>query len=268
VNTDSTGPAQELLSSTDPAGGAWTGGQISQSLEGLSCASSTLCAATDSAGHVLTSTDPSDPTSWSAAPDTFAAGTVSCPSSTLCLAGTPGGLVVSTGPGDVAQPWTPIVLPGAPPMTPGLLACGGPQLCVAETGTELDSASDPALSSSWTGTPAPPSSDPAAGRDAGAACAGVALCVLGEAGPEAVLVSGTAAEPASFARRPLLGPPHCLSLTTCVTERLLVHDAAGTSVVDTTSAGPGGVIAGVALAAGSSRLTWTDDGQPRSLQLR
>jgi hypothetical protein len=96
---------------------------------------------------------------------------------------------------------------------------------------------------------------------------GTSLCVLGEPGPEAVLVSGTPADPASFARRPLLGPVQCLALTTCVTEQLLVHDAAGTDVLDSTPAGRGGVIGGVSLSGSPLTVAWTDAGQPRSQQV-
>jgi hypothetical protein len=97
---------------------------------------------------------------------------------------------------------------------------------------------------------------------------GTSLCVLGELGPEAVLVSGTPADPATSTRRPLLGPVQCLALTTCVSEQLLVHDAAGTQVLDSTPAGAPGTIASVSLSGSPLTVNWTDAGQPRSQQLR
>jgi hypothetical protein len=62
--------------------------------------------------------------------------------------------------------------------------------------------------------------------------------------------------------------PACqLAGTGCDTESLYVDDDGGTRVVDTAAAGAGQVIAGLTLSGKSTMLTWTHDGQPRSLQL-
>jgi hypothetical protein len=263
----------QLLVSSDPSGGTatWSGGTVGTNpVVALSCASAQLCAAVDSAGAVLTSTDPANPASWSPVSGTIASPPVECPSATLCLAG--GGasaqLLASTDPAAPGQPWTPITLPAASANTPGSIACGSPELCVDAVGGGIYTSADPASPTGWSG-PADPVGFHAVGGAAGAAaCAATSLCVVGETDGGAVLTSETPSDPTTYGRVPLLGPPQCLAFPECVAERLYVHDNQGTRVVDTAPAGPGGVIAGITMAPDSTTLSWTNDGEPHSLTLR
>jgi hypothetical protein len=63
------------------------GGSVSTDrLTALSCAAANLCSALNTAGRVVTSSTPSDPTSWTAVTDTTAVAPIACPSATLCVA--------------------------------------------------------------------------------------------------------------------------------------------------------------------------------------
>jgi len=79
-------------------------------LNAVSCASSSLCAAVEGAGSILTSTDPlEDPGSWGTAYTNSGdfLDAVSCPSTLLCVALTSSGTVVtSTDPTDESSTWT------------------------------------------------------------------------------------------------------------------------------------------------------------------
>ena len=79
-----------LLTSTNPGGGAWTTTAVDgmTSLQAVACPSASLCVAGDNAGGMLTSTTPSGaPASWQRAivdPNPIMA--VSCASVALCVA--------------------------------------------------------------------------------------------------------------------------------------------------------------------------------------
>jgi hypothetical protein len=269
--------ADSVLASSDPAGGAgtWTGGATGQSLlTGLSCGASTLCAATGG-GKVLVSADPGQATTWAPAAGTAAFNPVTCPSASLCVAASsaPSELVATSDPASAAQPWTKITLPGSQALGLGAATCGTANLCVATSGGELWTSSDPASPGSWSGPVTPPAYQSAILRGGAvfggaSACAGTSLCVLGEGGPGAVLASTDPADASTFTQQPLLAPPVCFTLPSCVTEQLTVHDDHGTRIVDSAPVGAGGTIAGLTMAPDSTTLSWTDNGQPRSLTLR
>jgi hypothetical protein len=131
--------AGDILTSTDPAGGAgsWNTAHVdaSNGIWGLSCESSTLCVAADSDGNILTSSNPAGGASaWSArAAD---AGThiyaVSCVPG-LCAAGDDSGAILtSTNP--TGGTWTTTHVGGATHAghsTDGV-ACASSALCVAD----------------------------------------------------------------------------------------------------------------------------------------
>jgi putative hemolysin len=88
-------------------------GSAEPELTSVSCPSATFCAATGTLGRLYTSTDPTDPASWTEA--TLAAGeigNVSCASPTWCVAVGPGPtLLYSTDPGGGAGAWDAVSLP-------------------------------------------------------------------------------------------------------------------------------------------------------------
>ena len=113
-----------------------------RALNGVSCASDTLCAAVDETGNALISTNPTLE-SWPS-PQTIDAGhalkAVSCaPSSTLCVAVDGEGRAVVTG--NAGASWSkPIEIDGTTPLTG--VSCASTTLCVAvdESGQALVSA--------------------------------------------------------------------------------------------------------------------------------
>jgi hypothetical protein len=111
----------EILTTTRPRGGAgaWTKTTIDPgmtyypvSLDALSCASMSLCVASDTFGHILTSSNPTGGASaWMKAsfgPDpTPPLVTMSCPSVSLCVAAdSQGSVVTSSDPAAGASSWT------------------------------------------------------------------------------------------------------------------------------------------------------------------
>jgi hypothetical protein len=264
------GPSDVLVSS-DPTGGAatWVGGQVGTGgVHSLTCASAALCVAVDATGALLTSTDPGNPSSWSAVAGASGVDELACPSTALCLATTRGSsqLLASTDPGAPDQTWTPITLAGAAPGTIGQIACGSASLCVTAAGGTVYTSTDPASSDGWSSAAQPPGAS-ASGNESAASCAGPDLCVLGESDANGVLVSTTPSDPASYTRVPLFAPAACLAVVDCVTEQLFVHDASGTQTLDSTPPVQAGTIGSVTLSGAPLTVTWTDAGQPRSFVL-
>jgi hypothetical protein len=110
-----------------------------QALNGVSCASKSLCVAVDQAGQALVSADPAAYSSW-ASPKTIDPGhvltSVSCaPNSSLCVAGDDEGrLLVSA---DSGGHWEPLEVDGTNAI--GSVSCASTSLCVAvdESGNVL-----------------------------------------------------------------------------------------------------------------------------------
>jgi hypothetical protein len=146
------GGGGDAVISDDPAGGAgtWTtavadparyvcGALFScpAALEGVSCLSSSLCVAVDSAGDAVVTDDPmaAQPT-WSA-PASIAGGldAVSCASTSLCVAlNNAGQVVVSTDPTAAQPDWSPpasIASNSSSGETPVALSCSSVTLCAA-----------------------------------------------------------------------------------------------------------------------------------------
>lgn len=229
VVADVSPTVHEVLVSSDPAGGAtaWTGGPVdSRQLLGLSCASASFCATTDTAGDVVSSTYPATPGSWHAVP-AGAEGSISCPARTLCVAdGTfgSGTVAVSTDPTAPAPTWTQVALVTAGPTASlGTVTCPSTTLCEVLGPQAIHTSTDPAAPGGWTSATVASVS-----AEGVAACAASALCVVGSTTPGTDLVSTDPVSPGSFAPRPLTEPPQCLALTRCVSEALYVHDDRGT----------------------------------------
>jgi hypothetical protein len=116
VASDSSGAVGHILWSTSPTGGkaAWNilepPAIPTEKLNGVSCASETLCVAVGEGGNVVTSTEPNKGLGWTATTtkvDTAILRSVSCPSAALCVAGDDGGAVVtSMNPTGGASAWS------------------------------------------------------------------------------------------------------------------------------------------------------------------
>ena len=149
--------AGNILSSTNPIGGASAWGVARapagpRELRGIDCPSISLCV-TGNAGQMITSTDPTNPSSWRA----VAAGTglpttsVSCPAVTACAAvDNNADLITSTDPTGGASAWSFVnVLPA--PLAPGGepngmfgISCPSGALCAAVgTNHQIITSTDP-----------------------------------------------------------------------------------------------------------------------------
>jgi len=149
----------DVVTSTEPTGGsgAWTvtGVDSGHTLYDVSCASESLCVATDNYGDVLTSTDPTGGASmWSAAH--VSAGLiehVTCTSWGFCIALAGSEIITSTKPTEGAQSWTATPLETATALTGA--SCPAANLCVlADTGSSLVTSTEPKRAAgAWTITP-------------------------------------------------------------------------------------------------------------------
>jgi uncharacterized membrane protein YgcG len=157
-----------IATSTDPTGGAsaWTVTEVlpagseydgAVELEGVSCASVTLCVVTDDAGDVLTSTDPTgDASGWTTThvDPPYGLGGLSCPSVRLCVAVAPeGDLVTSTDPTGGAGAWTETNVDGTGEGRQILdVSCVSESLCIASDNYgEIFTATEPTGGrSAWT----------------------------------------------------------------------------------------------------------------------
>jgi hypothetical protein len=123
---------------------------------GISCTSASLCVTADFSGDIATSTDPTQPGSWSLAPIAglqathTSEGGVSCVSTSLCVVVTPEEIVASTNPTGGSGAWTIAV----PEVEAQAVSCASSTLCVA-VGREgqVLVASDPTDgAAAWTAT--------------------------------------------------------------------------------------------------------------------
>jgi len=153
---------------TDPT--SWTGAYVNGTSgpQAISCPSRSLCVAVDSVGDVLTSTQPSDPSSkaWKTTPveqgPSFESvpaslGAVSCPTSRLCVAvDDAGNVFTSTDPTGSAGAWKKTRLGIDYPLDK--VTCGSISWCVAfgQTGDVITSTDPTGGAAAWTVTPVDP----------------------------------------------------------------------------------------------------------------
>jgi hypothetical protein len=144
-----------VLTSTDPASdsSSWASTDIEPGnpapprvnlVNGIACASPSLCAVVDANGQVVTSTDPTGGASaWNAAKiDTAALWGISCPTASLCVAGdASGNVLVSSDPTGGPGAWTTINVAGDHVV--GQVVCPSASLCVADSDGALIVSSDP-----------------------------------------------------------------------------------------------------------------------------
>ncbi len=126
------GTTGNVVFSQDPTGGAgaWTSTQLPTQLDDIDCPSTTFCAAYDDVGEVWTSTDPTGgATAWTES-------TAPAPLAATAMAGSvaSGGIEATLVPED--------------------LACTGPNLCIATSGSgSILVSTDPGGATGWTSVP-------------------------------------------------------------------------------------------------------------------
>jgi hypothetical protein len=182
-----------VVTSTDPAGGAWTpvdlGAQEGGVLRSVACPSTSLCVAVNSAQLVFTSTDPTGGSgAWTyGAPPGDISSNISCASTTLCvIPGASGDTVLtSTDPAGGASTWSkPVSVDpngvfthnGQPDPNLGeAISCTLDGFCAAgdSVGYVATSTNPAAGTSAWQLTPALDGNDPFATMS----CSSSKLCV-------------------------------------------------------------------------------------------
>ncbi len=290
-----------VVTSTDPAGAAWANPVPVDvaPLVGVSCdPTGSLCAALDSAGNVVSSTDPTGGAGQWHATSAAAPGaltSISCPTFTLCVAvGQNGQAVYSTNPAATTPTWTTYTA-GSTATLLGL-TCPSSTFCLATDGAgHVLTTTDPMLGVPWTQTVIPgetgalyqPTCDPSVDRCAARDTAGnvvtsgapgsatswsvnhVGNPLTGLACPASglcvatdglgdVYTSASPGTPGAWTATPVDVPP----CGACVAEQLYVQDDRGRQAIDTALPGTGSVIGDVALAGNSRTVRWSDNGVP------
>lgn len=216
--------AGDILSSTDPSGGAaaWRGFRVDRrnlDIGSISCPTSTLCVAAGFGG-VLTSSDPGGGPGawhWSEIDGDHGLAGVNCPSSSLCVAvDNDGSVFTSTDPADGAAAWSGSALGRGILQT---VTCASAALClIGEDGGRVLSSTDPTGgASAWHQATLP---DPNSQDVLGASCPSTQLCVVIDRGGlyastnPAGAAPGWAYEGAPFGEAEL-GGVDCSSVTMC-----------------------------------------------------
>lgn len=145
-----------VFTSTDPTGGAsaWTQTKIFSIFgpDGVSCASTTLCAAFFDTALTTSSNPTGPPTAWSDGfTDGHNFGGVSCPSTSLCVAvDDAGDVIVSTDPANSSPTWAVSSVDSGRSLD--AIACPTVSLCVAtDTVGDVVTSTDPTGgASAWT----------------------------------------------------------------------------------------------------------------------
>jgi hypothetical protein len=220
----------------------WTEGPVAQ--VAVSCASQAFCAAIDTHGDVLTTTDPGGGVAaWTTTqlPTSVSNGghgeqhqtpliAIACPTASFCAAlDGDGNYWASSNPGAGASAWTEARLPPAQavPLGAAQLDCPTASLCVAVTTTHVLTTSDPADPTPAWSTVALPSTTSSAPSTAvtGLSCASSSLCVAVNSNGWAVWGNPTTGDPWTAAP---LGGLASLTAVSCAPLGLCVAgDSAG-----------------------------------------
>jgi hypothetical protein len=182
-----------------PGGGA---------IDGIDCASSTLCVAWTSNREVEVATDPAGAaTAWHAEALAAPVSTVACvPASTTCVASlrSTGGatVAVSTDPGAGASSWTATPAPGIDPVS--ALACPSTTLCVGvDQPGNIVTSTDPTAGGASFVASTPPSG---ANSIVGIGCENAGACVAGLSNGTIISSEDPAAGGSSYVHSRVLDP--------------------------------------------------------------
>lgn len=200
-------------------------------LNGIACPTTGLCAAVDSSGNIITSTNPGGGSgAWTAAPvssSLIGLVAITCPTTSFCLAADSAGnqIWTSTDPTGGSGAWTATTLPD------GLadVTCPTTTLCVGVdiNGDVLTSTAPTAGASAWS------SGQVSSGALDAVACAGTALCVAGGGG-----ISASRAPAAGASTWRTDSALNAINAISCPTANLCVlADDSGNVYVSTDPAG-------------------------------
>jgi Bacterial Ig-like domain (group 3) len=190
-------------------------------INGVSCPTTSFCVAVDTAGNVLTSTNPTGPASaWTVSNlSGKGMGAVSCPTTGLCVAtsgGLGGTIYTSTNPTGGAGAWTGSNIDGSNPL--GGVSCPSTSLCVVVdgSGNALTSTNPGAALPVWT----PANIDPGNSLFS-ISCPSVSLCVAGDFSGNVVTSTnptggGSAWTVTKVDGNNFVGAVSCASATLCV----------------------------------------------------
>jgi hypothetical protein len=301
-----TPPNADSLSVNASGFAAWRATQLRvPRLKGVSCPSVKLCVAVDTAGDVVTSTNPTaGPSAWHVTyVDITALTGVSCPSAGLCVGvDDSGNVVTSSNPSSGASQWT---VAHVPMDTLSGVSCPSASLCVT-----IDGAGNVATSTNPTGGASAWKAIRVdqLGSPLGVSCPSTSLCVgvddfghvitsrnptggagawtvtKGNAGwlnavscPTASLCAAvdsagnviTSSDPIGGAgawTSALIDPPNCAGTPTCLARQIYAHDNHGTHLLDKAPPGPGSSVANLNLS--GNVLTWTHGGTRHQITLQ
>ena len=190
-------------------------------INGVSCPGASLCVAVDTAGNVLTSTNPTGPaTAWAVANlSGKGMGGVSCPSSGLCVAtsaGLGGTIFTSTNPTGGAGAWTGSNIDGSNPIN--AVSCPSTALCVVVdgSGNAVTSTNPGAVTPVWTAVNIDPGNSVFS-----VSCPNTGLCVAGDGSGNVVTTTNPTGNAASWTvshvdGNHLIGAVSCAGATLCV----------------------------------------------------
>lgn len=152
----------DLFTSSDPSGGAgaWAANVVDDNaITGLSCPTTSFCAAVDGDGSVLVSSNPATPSSWTSPPDAVDSGNkldaVSCaPNASFCAAVDDVGNVITSASPAAVSSWTVSGSKIDPGHSLTGIACPSGSLCVAvdDSGSVFTSTT-PSDDTSWSPSP-------------------------------------------------------------------------------------------------------------------
>jgi hypothetical protein len=146
-------PQSDVVTSTDPGAAAptWTAANVDSGniVAAVSCASASLCFAFDSAGGVLTSSNPAGGASaWATTPGVDAGATIlgiACVSAAFCIAGdSDGDVLATTSPTGAASAWNVDSVDGTGGTIDAVSCVSAPQCVAVDAGGNVITTTDPA----------------------------------------------------------------------------------------------------------------------------
>jgi hypothetical protein len=234
------GYGDNVFTSTDPTGGAsaWTTTKIdsakpnSQRLSDVSCASESLCVATDEEGDVLTSTEPTGGAgAWSSAKVGGLLQAVSCASWGFCVALNRGEAITSADPTGGPSAWRATPIENGPSLEGA--SCPAANLCVlVGSDSEVVTATEPTGgSSAWSVTPV----EVGYSDLRGVSCASVDLCVWVDDAGNIVTSTDPTGGAAAWVESHI--DDHQLDSVSCIPGLCVAVDNAGDVLASTDPAG-------------------------------
>lgn len=229
--------------STDPTAATptWSQSAPGVSVNGVSCASTSFCAAVDFYGRVLVSTDPTagTPTWTTTSVDSTVLAAVSCGSASFCAAvDDTGNVLVSTDPTSATPTWTSTDID--PGRALGAISCESTSLCVAlqsgnpAAGVALISTDPSAASPTWTAREI--DANPSSPNLSAVSCPTASLCVAVDTAGDAVITTDPSAASPTWRTIDIDGDQSLVSVSCASASSCEAVDSHGNAVVLTNPA--------------------------------